>query len=83
MDDNIFLEEDDALVDDFYDQIIRRRNIARRTNWRHRSTSDYNESGNDSRHIFQKMTWRSRFSPYCQITENDHLLSVLAYLLLS
>jgi hypothetical protein len=33
------LEEDDDLVNDFYDQIIRRRSIARRTNWRHHSTA--------------------------------------------
>jgi hypothetical protein len=28
---------DEHLVDDFYDEIVRRRDIARRTNWRHRS----------------------------------------------
>jgi hypothetical protein len=33
------LEEDDDLVDDFYNQIVRRRNIARRTNLRHHSFS--------------------------------------------
>jgi hypothetical protein len=30
-------EEDDDLVDNFFNEIVRRRDIARRTNWRHRS----------------------------------------------
>ena len=39
--DNIFnlLKEDDNLADDFYDQIVRHRNIAMRTNRRHCSTA--------------------------------------------
>jgi hypothetical protein len=36
--DNI-LGDDEDMVDDFYDQIIRRRDISRRTNWRHYSTT--------------------------------------------
>ncbi len=39
MDDDINLGEDEHLADDFYDEIIRRRDIARRTNWRHCSTA--------------------------------------------
>jgi hypothetical protein len=39
MDADNFLGEDDDMVDKFYDQIIRRRDIARRTNQRHHSTA--------------------------------------------
>jgi hypothetical protein len=40
MNDKFNVEEDDEdLVDNFYDAIVRRRDIARRTNWRHRSTA--------------------------------------------
>jgi hypothetical protein len=40
MNNNFNVEEDDEnLIDDFYDAIVKRRDIARRTNWRHRSTA--------------------------------------------